>query len=165
MIRAVCQSDIDAIVEIYNYYVVNSVATFETEPVSLEEMDKRIKQITKMYPCLVYEDDGELVGYCYAHQWKEKAAYKTSAETTVYVSPKRLGGGVGGMLMRALIEECEVRGLHGLIACITSGNEASIAMHERLGFVKVSCFRQVGMKFGQWLDIVDYELIIKHNEF
>lgn len=164
MIRAVCQDDIGAIVEIYNHYVVNSVITFETDPVSIDEMERRICRIVERYPCLVYEQDGKLVGYCYAHQWKEKAAYDTTAETTVYLSPERRGGGVGGELMRALIDECKERGLHALIACITAGNQASIALHERLGFKRVSTFSQVGRKFGEWLDIVDYELVIKHNE-
>ncbi|EJW95854.1 phosphinothricin N-acetyltransferase [gut metagenome] len=71
---------------------------------------------------------------------------------------------MGRALMIALIDACRDMGLHALIACITLGNQASVALHERLGFNQVSTFRQVGMKFGEWLDIVDYELIIKHNE-
>ena len=134
--------DAKAIVDIYNEYVVNSVATFETEPLRVEEM----------------------VGYCYAHTWKEKAAYKYTLETTVYLSPRYKGKGIGRQLMERLIEECRVGGYHALIACITEGNEASYSLHEKLGFRKVSHFEKVGLKFGRWLDVVDYELIIKPNE-
>ena len=106
----------------------------------------------------------EVVGYCYAHAWKEKAAYKYTLETTVYLSPGYKGKGIGRQLMERLIEECRVGGYHALIACITEGNEASCSLHEKLGFRKVSHFEKVGLKFGRWLDVVDYELIIKPNE-
>ena len=144
MIRNVSLRDAKAIVDIYNEYVVNSVATFETEPLRVEE--------------------DEVVGYCYAHTWKEKAAYKYTLETTVYLSPRYKGKGIGRQLMERLIEECRAGGYHALIACITEGNEASYSLHEKLGFRKVSHFEKVGLKFGRWLDVVDYELIIKPNE-
>lgn len=72
--------------------------------------------------------------------------------------------GIGRQLMERLIEECRAGGYHALIACITEGNEASYSLHEKLGFRKVSHFEKVGLKFGRWLDVVDYELIIKPNE-
>ena len=87
MIRNVSSRDAKAIVDIYNEYVVNSVATFETEPLRVEEMEGRIAGISASYPYLVYVDHDEVVGYCYAHAWKEKAAYKYTLETTVYLSP------------------------------------------------------------------------------
>ena len=130
--------DAKAIVDIYNEYVVNSVATFETEPLRVEEMEGRIAGISASYPYLVYVDQDEVVGYCYAHTWKEKAAYKYTLETTVYLSPRYKGKGIGRQLMEML--------------------------HEKLGFRKVSHFEKVGLKFGRWLDVVDYELIIKPNE-
>ena len=149
MIRNVSSRDAKAIVDIYNEYVVNSVATFETEPLRVEEMEGRIAGISASYPYLVYE---------------EKAAYKYTLETTVYLSPGYKGKGIGRQLMERLIEECRVGGYHALIACITEGNEASCSLHEKLGFRKVSHFEKVGLKFGRWLDVVDYELIIKPNE-
>ena len=130
MIRNVSLRDAKAIVDIYNEYVVNSVATFETEPLRVEEMEGRIAGISASYPYLVYVDQDEVVGYCYAHTWKEKAAYKYTLETTVYLSPRYKGKGIG----------------------------------RQLGFRKVSHFEKVGLKFGRWLDVVDYELIIKPNE-
>lgn len=156
--------DAKAIVDIYNEYVVNSVATFETEPLRVEEMEGRIAGISASYPYLVYVDQDEVVEYCYAHTWKEKAAYKYTLETTVYLSPRYKGKGIGRQLMERLIEECRAGGYYALIACITEGNEASYSLHEKLGFRKVSHFEKVGLKFGRWLDVVDYELIIKPNE-
>ena len=91
--------DAKAIVDIYNEYVVNSVATFETEPLRVEEMEGRIAGISASYPYLVYVDQDEVVGYCYAHTWKEKAAYKYTLETTVYLSPRYKGKGIGRQLM------------------------------------------------------------------
>ena len=121
MIRNVSLRDAKAIVDIYNEYVVNSVATFETEPLRVEEMEGRIAGISASYPYLVYVDQDEVVGYCYAHTWKEKAAYKYTLETTVYLSPRYKGKGIGRQLMERLIEECRAGGYHALIACIPRG--------------------------------------------
>ena len=164
MIRRVKPQDAKAITDIYNEYVLHSVATFDTEPVREEEMRARITEISSRFPYFVYEEDKEIAGYCYAHTWKEKAAYKYTLETTVYLSPRYKGKGIGRQLMERLIEECRAGGYHALIACITEGNEASCSLHEKLGFKKVSRFEKVGLKFGRWLDVVDYELIIKPNE-
>jgi len=106
MIRPVELKDAKAITGIYNEYVVNSVATFETEEVSEDEMSARISEISSHFPYLVYEVDGKIAGYCYAHAWKERAAYKYTLETTVYLSPEYSGKGIGKQLMIRLIEEC-----------------------------------------------------------
>ena len=169
MIRNVSSRDAKAIVDIYNEYLVNSVATFETEPLRagtsklrLVDLAGRIAGISASYPYLVYVDHDEVVGYCYAHAWKEKAAYKYTLETTVYLSPRYKGKGIGRQLMERLIEEFRAGGYHALIACITEGNEASCSLHEKLGFKKVSHFEKVGLKFERWLDVVDYELRIEN---
>ena len=161
MIRSVGLNDAKAIADIYNEYVAHSVATFDTEPVSEEEMQARIAELSAGYPYLVYEADGEIAGYCYAHLWKTKAAYRNTLETTVYLSPRFRGRGIGKTLMQRLIEECRRAGFHALIACITEGNEASFALHRKLGFKQVSHFEEVGMKFNRKLDVYDYELILR----
>lgn len=158
MIRKVSSEDAKAIVAIYNEYVNRSVITFETEPVSEEEMASRIASISSHYPYFVYEADCKVVGYCYAHAWKEREAYRHTLETTVYLSPDFSGKGIGMLLMKKLIEECRSSGYMALIACITEGNTASLALHKKLGFEQVSCFKNVGFKFNRWLDVVDYEL-------
>lgn len=160
MIRKVRKEDTPAITAIYNHYIDHTTITFELEPVSEEEMWTRIQHISEKYPYFVYETEGQIAGYCYVHGWKDKAAYSQSAETTIYLAPSHTGKGIGKELMLHLIEECSRYGLHALIACITEGNEASYALHEKLGFEKVSYFREVGRKFGKWLGIVDYELIL-----
>lgn len=161
MIRKVNMTDCKAITDIYNGYVKNSTVTFETEPVSEDEMRQRISDIVSSYPYLVYEADGRIAGYCYAHAWKERAAYDKTLETTVYLSEEYNGKGISRKLMAELIEECRRQNYHVLIACITSENEESRAFHQKLGFKQVSLFEKVGVKFGRRLDVTDYELLLK----
>ncbi len=160
MIRRVTPQDTAAITGIYNEYIAHTVISFETEPLSETEMQRRIGQISAAFPYFVYEIDDEVAGYCYAHEWKERAAYRHTLETTVYLSPRHTGKGIGLALMQRLIDECRNRGYHALIACITGNNEASKALHAKLGFTQVSHFKAVGYKLGQWLDVVDYELLL-----
>ncbi len=160
MIRPFEEADVEAIAEIYNHYVLHTNISFETEALSVEAMRKRLTGIAASYPFLVDCKDGEIRGYCYAHQWKERAAYEHSWEATVYLAPKHVGKGIGMCLMEKLIEECRKAGCRALISCLTGGNGASEALHEKLGFSKVSHFPQVGRKFDTWLDVVDYELLL-----
>ncbi len=160
MIRCVESKDAARITEIYNEYVRHTTVTFELDAVSLQEMEQRIRQISSRYPYLVYEKDGCVVGYCYVHGWKERKAYEHTVETTVYLDPLYIRQGAGTLLMKSLIEKCRMAGFHALVACITEENDGSIALHEKLGFKKVSHFKEVGYKFGKWLGIVDYELLI-----
>lgn len=160
MIRRMELRDAGAVAAIYNEYVEHSVATFDTEPVREGDMRFRIFDLASCFPCFVYEEEGEIAGYCYAHPWKERTAYRYTLETTVYVARGREGKGIGGALMRKLIEECRRDGYHALIACITEGNAASDALHVKLGFRRVSHFKEVGLKFGRWLDVADYELLL-----
>lgn len=160
MIRKVTIQDAQTIADIYNVYVLNSVATFETEPVTLQEMCRRIEEISAKYPYLVYEEDGKILGYCYAHSWKTRAAYSRTLETTVYVAAVSQKRGIGKELMKHLIDECRQTGAHVLIACVTGGNEGSVTLHQKLGFRQASHFRQVGKKFGSWLDVVDFQLLL-----
>lgn len=167
------------IAEIYNYYVKNSVATFDTEEWSTEKMMDKIMAISSEFPYFVIRADendtdidtdkvsahntgkkGKIAGYCYVHPWKEKDAYKDTLESTIYISPEYTGKGIGKLLMNRLIETCRKRDIKVLIACITEGNEGSFILHEHLGFEKVSHFKKVGIKLGKWLDVVDYELIL-----
>lgn len=159
-VRNVRVEDAADIAEIYNYYIEKTTVTFETMEVSADEMSERLQQISANYPYLVYEDEGKVVGYCYAHQWKEKAAYQFTAEVTVYVAPQRRNGGIGRELMQHLLRECKAAGLHSLIACITVPNDESVRFHQNFGFRQASYFHQVGRKFGEWIDIYDFELTL-----
>lgn len=164
MIRPVCPNDARAIADIYNHYVLNDTASFETEALSEEAMRHRITDIAFSFPYYVYEEEGKILGYCYAHPWKERTAYLHTLETTIYLAPDQQCKGIGRQLMEVLIEECRHRQVHALIACITGDNQASIRLHERLGFRQASLFKQVGRKFNRWLDVVDYELLLTESE-
>lgn len=160
MIRYVTQRDVKRITEIYNDYIINTTISFEVKPLTEDEMRNRIESVLAHDPFLVWEEDGEIAGYCYAHPWKERAAYHNTLETTVYLAPQYFRRGIGSQLMRELINQCRVDNIKVLIACITANNEASIKMHEALGFKQVSYFSQVGEKFGQWLDVIDMQLTL-----
>lgn len=161
MIRKVNPDDAAAIAAIYNLYVAESVASFDTDPVSESDMRERIAAISQHYPYIVWEENGTVAGFCYAHDWKTKPAYNLTLETTIYIAPQYARRGIGQQLMLRLIDDCRTAGYHSLIACITGGNDASILLHERLGFRKVSHFESVGRKFGRWLDVVDYQLMLR----
>ena len=152
--------DAVALTAIYNEYILHTTITFEVEPLTVEQMRERILALSASFPYFVYEEDGKVQGYCYAHAWKERAAYRNTWETTIYVDASAPRRGIGTALMKRLMEVCRERGVHVLIACITHPNEPSVALHERLGFVKVAHFKQVGRKFDKWLDVCDYQLIL-----
>lgn len=160
MIRYVTQRDVKRITEIYNDYIINTTISFEVKPLTEDEMRNRIESVLAHGPFLVWEEDGEIAGYCYAHPWKERAAYHNTLETTIYLAPQYFRRGIGTQLMHALINQCRVDNIKVLIACITANNKASIKMHEALGFKQVSYFSQVGEKFGQWLDVIDMQLTL-----
>ena len=161
MIRKATIKDAKAVADIYNEYVANSDATFETEPVSEKEMAVRISEISARFPYLVWETEScEIAGYCYAHAWKERAAYAGTWENAVYLSPAHTGKGIGRILLERLVDECRDGGCHALIACITAGNKASDALHLKLGFRQASHFREVGFKFGRRIDVTNYELLL-----
>lgn len=152
-IRSCETTDITAICEIYNYYILNTVITFEENPVDAAEMQKRVDTNTLLYPWLVYEEDGKILGYAYACKWKDRSAYKYTAEVTVYLHPEHCNKGIGKLLYQELIEQLAAKHIHVLLACIATPNEASEKIHERLGFHKVAHFRETGFKFGRWLDV------------
>lgn len=160
MIRSVRLSDAADIAEIYNRYVTETTVSFETDPLSVEEMRDRIGLLVASFPYFVWEENGRVVAYCYAHQWKERAAYSHTWESTIYIEHGYHHRGIGSRLMTELVADCRRRGAYVLIACITAENTASIKFHESLGFRKVSLFPGVGEKFGRRLDVVDLQLDI-----
>ncbi len=160
-LRPVRAEDAARIAAIYNDYVLHTTVSFETAPLSADAMLARIESVTRGgYPYIVAVDDDRVVGYAYAHPWKERPAYNHTWETTVYLSPRSKGRGTGRILMESLVAECRRRGCHALIACITAENSDSRRFHERLGFRKVSDFSEVGFKQGRWLDVTDYQLTL-----
>lgn len=158
IIRQVETNDAKAITAIYNFYIKNSTITFEEESVSVDEMAARIESISSLYPYFVGEDNGIVVGYAYATQWKARSAYRFSAEVTIYLHHELKGKGIGSALFRALIDEMRKTDLHVLVGGIAQPNEASVALHEKFGFKKIAQFEEIGFKFGKWIDVGYWEL-------
>ena len=163
MIRPVQSSDARAIRDIYNYYIEHTVITFEEDILSADEMETRIRKISAAYPFLVMEDDGEISGYAYANTWKERSAYRYSAELSIYFKNSSRGRGRGHELLCALLEEIRGTKLHVLIAGIALPNEASVRLFEKSGFKKIGQFNEVGFKSGRRLDVGYWELILQRQ--
>lgn len=159
MIRFVRADDAEQICAIYNHYIQHAIATFEVEPVTIEDMQQRIGAASRDRPWFVYELNDRLAGYAYASIFQSRCAYRHSLETTVYLSHNAVGHGVGTELYGHLIDDIRTRNIHSLLAAIALPNEPSVALHEKLGFEKVGQFREVGWKFDRWIDVGYWELI------
>lgn len=159
MIREMREEDAARLAEIYNYYVLNTAISFDAQALSKEEMLKRFDGVLGQYPCYVYEENGVIVGYCYAHPWRTFAAYAATWETTIYLAAEGCGKGIGRELMNQLMLECRKRACHVLIACVTAQNQASCRFHESLGFRPVGTYHSVGYKLGTYHDVVNYEYV------
>ena len=147
-------ADAAAIAEIYNHYIEHTVVTFEETLVSAADFVARIEVVHATgFPWLVAEEAGRVLGYAYATKWKERSAYRFSAEVTVYLAPTATGRGLGTRLYTELFPMLDARGLHALMGGITLPNEASVALHEKFGMRKVAHFEEVGFKFGRWLAV------------
>ncbi|MDR2101947.1 MAG: GNAT family N-acetyltransferase [Treponema sp.] len=160
MIRPVSIADARDIAEIYNYYIEHTVITFEEIPVSLEEMEDRIRNVTAGYPWFVWEEGGTPLGYAYINKWKERSAYRFAAEDSIYLKHGQERRGIGGKMMAALLEAVKKTRVHGIVAGITLPNEGSIALHEKWGFKQIACFNEIGYKHDRWLDVGYWELLL-----
>jgi L-amino acid N-acyltransferase YncA len=160
MIRACAAADAAAICAIYNAYVLDTVITFEEEPVAVAEMARRIEEVSTRFPWLVAEESGVILGYAYATPWKARSAYRFSVESTVYVASGHMGRGVGTALYRELIGELRKLGVHCAVGGIALPNPASVALHEKLGLKKIGQFVEIGRKLDRWVDVGYWELIL-----
>jgi len=146
-------ADAEALRAIYNREVLETTNTFDLEPRTLEEQQDWIREREGALGVVVAEIDGEVAGFASLSPYRHRAAYRTSVENSIYVAASARGTGVGRALMDELIDVATKRGFHTIIAHI-SGNEASIALHHSCGFQVVGTEREVGRKFGKWLDVV-----------
>jgi len=160
MIRNVMLEDAAEIAVIYNHYILNSVVTFEEIEIQKEEIQKRIKAVIPKYPWLVYVRNSQVVGYAYASEWKSRSAYRNTVESAIYVKHGETGKGIGTALYKKLIEELSKRNFHTVLGGIALPNVTSIRLHEKLGFQKAGQLNEVGCKFGNWIDVGYWELII-----
>ena len=158
-IRSVNLDDAAQIAEIYNYYIQNTHHTFETEPLGVEEMRRRIGEVIEDYPYLVAEENGRILGYIYAAQFKLRQAYAHSVEVSIYVRNEERQTGIGKSLYIKFLDELVETNIHAIVAGIALPNDASVKFHERLGFEKVARFREIGYKLGRWIDVGYWELL------
>lgn len=153
-IRSAAPADRAAIASIYNHYVVDTIVTFEEEPVAVAEMGRRIDDVqTASLPWLVAEEQGLVKGYAYATKWRPRRGYRYSVEISVYLAPLEIGRGLGSKLYERLFGVLVELGAHAVIGGIALPNDASVALHEKFGMRKVAHFEQVGFKFDRWIDV------------
>lgn len=153
-----CQAsagDARAVAGIYAHYVLESTASFETEPPDEQEMARRIAEtLDAGYPWLLANDpDGKVLGFAWAQRYGPRNAYAYSCETSIYVRQDSMGKGVGTTLLNGLVEECTARGLRQAFAVIAGTEPASVVLHARAGFLPVGTLTGAGWKHGKWIDV------------
>ena len=156
IVRASTEADVARCAEIYAHHVLHGTASFEVDPPDLAEMRKRRAAVLDLgLPHLVAERAGRVVGYAYAGNWRPRPAYRFSVEDSIYVDQHAVGQGVGKALLPALIEQCTAAGKRQMVAVIgDSAQHPSIRLHAACGFEMVGTLRNIGFKFGRWLDSV-----------
>ena len=156
-LRKATKNDGEALAAIYKHYVENTAITFEYVAPTGEEFAERIAHKSEKYPFIIAEEDGRPVGYAYASEYRERAAYSWDVETSVYLDLEHQGRGIGKRLYSALEEILKLQNVVNLYACITYPNEQSIAMHESMGYKFIGRFHAAGFKMGQWRDVSWFE--------
>jgi phosphinothricin acetyltransferase len=157
-IRAATTADLEAINRLYNREIAEGTATWDYEPWTVEARARWFADHDPDEPVLVVEVDGAFAGFGYLSWYRTKAGYQYTREDTLYIDPAHQRLGLGALLLEALIDQARSRGIRAVIAQIEASNAASIALHERFGFVRVGTEREVGYKFGRWLDATAMQL-------
>jgi len=152
-IRPATVADAGRCAAIYAPFVTDCWVSFETTPPDSTEMGHRIEKALVFYDWLVAEVDGIVAGYAYGSQHRAREAYQGSCDVTIYIDPAYSRQGVGRALYGALFEQLKERGYHALFAGIALPNDASLGLHQSLGFTSVGIYREVGWKMGGWRDV------------
>lgn len=160
-IRDARDADLPAMLEIYNDLIATTTAIYRDEPATIEERRSFFEARRQAgYPVIVAEDDSGIIGYASFGDFRAWPGYRFTVEHSVYARRDRRGAGVGGALMRELIDRARAMGKHVMIGGVDADNTASLRFHERLGFEKVAHFKQVGFKFDRWLDLTFLQLML-----
>jgi phosphinothricin acetyltransferase len=159
LIRDAAAADAAAIAAIYNVHVRDTIVTFELHEVGVDDMAQRMALVHDLgLPWLVLEERGVVIGYAYGGQWKARAAYARTVESSIYLADAACGRGLGKYLYAELIERLRACGIHVVIGGVSLPNAVSIALHEGLGFEPIGAFREVGWKLGRWIDVGYWQL-------
>ncbi|TAK99942.1 MAG: N-acetyltransferase family protein [Verrucomicrobia bacterium] len=159
-IRRAREADLPAINDIYNHYVLHSTCTYQEEPETIENRCAWFQQHGELHPVIVAEQAGEIVGWGSLSAYHRRSAYRRTVENSVYVHHHRHRCGLGSMLLRDLISRAREAGHRAIIAGIDGEQAASVALHAKFGFETVGQLKQVGFKFGRWLDVIYMELLL-----
>ncbi len=163
-VRFVQNNDAKGLIEIYAPYVTETPITCECEVPSVQEFQDRIQKISKTFPYVVCEIDGELVGYSYASLHKERAAYRWDSDATVYVSSNYHRNKIGTALYNCMLELNKLQGFYNIYAVVTTANEGSIKFHEAFGFVPMGTYTNTAFKLGKWHNITVMEKKLKEYD-
>ena len=160
-IRPATEDDLPAILAIYNEAILTTTAIYQYQPHTLEmRRDWLREKQAGGFPVLAADVDGQVAGFGSLSPFRPAAAYKYTVENSIYVAADRRGRGIGKALLAALIEAARQMEMHAIVAVVDAENAVSIGMHATLGFEQIGRFRQVGYKFGRWLDLVFMELVL-----
>lgn len=161
MLRDATIQDIPAILDIYRPYILNTAITFEYDVPTLAQFEDRFRAITREFTWLVWEEDGEILGYAYGSRAFERAAYGWDADLSIYLRQGCSGRGIGRALYETLEQRLAAQGYYVLYALVTSANAGSCAFHEAMGYREAVRLPACGFKFGQWYDVIWYEKRLK----
>ncbi len=160
-VREAMAADGDSVAVIYDHYVLGTVVTFEEVAVPGDVMGERIDAVSAAgLPWLVAVEDGRVTGYAYASVWNARGAYRHTVECTAYLAANATGRGLGTRLYEELFARLRQLDVHAVIAVITLPNPASVALHERFGLTQAGVFREVGFKFGAWIDVGYWQTVL-----
>jgi phosphinothricin acetyltransferase len=159
-IRPATESDLAAINDIYNHYVLNSVCTYQEELESLDDRRRWFSQHGGKHPVIVAEAGRQVVGWGSLSPYHSRSAYRHTVENSVYVHHQQHRRGIGSLLLKDLIVRARSLGHRAIIAAIDKEQTASVALHAKFHFEKVGHFKRVGLKFDRWLDVIYMELIL-----
>ncbi len=160
-VRRATAADVPAILEIYNDAVIHTTASYDYEPRTLEQRMAWFEDHRKHdYAIFVAVHDRQVVGWSALNRYHDRMGYQFTAENSIYIAAPMRGRGVGKQLLPPLIQAARERSLHVIVAAIDASNEVSVRLHARFGFETVGHFKQVGFKFGRWLDVVYMQLLL-----
>jgi L-amino acid N-acyltransferase YncA len=159
-LRSARAADLAAISDIYNHYVARSTCTFALQPETLDERKAWFAGRGQIHPVLVTEEAGAVIGWASLSPWNKRCAYAQTVESSVYIHHDHHRRGLGKALMVEMLQMAVELKLHSLIAGVSADQPASLRVHQRLGFSEVARFKEVGFKFGKWLDVIYLQKMI-----